>query len=103
MKTATPPKGVTARWVSRRITRSPESSAVISRGTGLSEVFASTPRYGKHLRVMYSSTSEFRLRMYAQTVELLVEPRRGPFLGVGARLDRPPCPQLRGSVSPLTA
>src|ERR1017187_2911059 len=30
MKTATPPKGVTARWVSRRITRSPESRAVIS-------------------------------------------------------------------------
>src|SRR6266702_2264584 len=42
MKTATPPKGVTARWVSRRITRWPESRAVISCGTNLSEVFAST-------------------------------------------------------------
>src|SRR5450755_4839113 len=61
MKTATPPKGVTARWVSRRITRSPESRAVISCGTSLSEVFASTPLYRKHLRAMYSSASEFRL------------------------------------------
>src|ERR1035437_5311352 len=42
MKTATPPKGVTARFVSRRITRSPESRAAISRGTVLSGVFAST-------------------------------------------------------------
>src|SRR5450755_4470736 len=61
MKTATPPKGVTARWVSRRITRSPESRAVISCGTSLSEVFASTPLYRKHLRAMYSSASEFRI------------------------------------------
>src|ERR1035438_4196464 len=61
MKTATPPKGVTARWVSRRITRSPESRAVISRGTSLSEMFASTPLYRKHLRAKYSSASEFRL------------------------------------------
>src|ERR1039457_5602249 len=61
MKTATPPKGVTARWVSRRITRSPESRAVISRGTGLSEEFASTPLYRKHLSAKYSSASEFRL------------------------------------------
>src|ERR1035438_8447625 len=60
MKTATPPKGVTARWVSRRITRSPESRAVISRGTSLSEMFASTPLYRKHLRAKYSSASEFR-------------------------------------------
>src|ERR1039458_7602924 len=42
MKTATPPKGVTARFVSRSITRSPESRAAISRGTVLSGVFAST-------------------------------------------------------------
>src|SRR5450631_746099 len=62
MKTATPPKGVTARWVSRRITRSPESRAVISCGTSLSEVFASTPLYRKHLRAMYSSASEFRIK-----------------------------------------
>src|SRR3954467_11777123 len=61
MKTATPPKGVTARWVSRRITRSPESRAVISCGTNLSEVFTSTPLYRKHLRAKYSSVSEFRL------------------------------------------
>src|ERR1035438_9323143 len=61
MKTATPPKGVTARWVSRRITRSPESRAVISRGTSLSEMFASTPLYRKHLRAKYSSASEFRI------------------------------------------
>src|ERR1035438_9093147 len=63
MKTATPPKGVTARWVSRRITRSPESRAVISRGTSLSEMFASTPLYRKHLRAKYSSASEFRLSL----------------------------------------
>jgi hypothetical protein len=62
MKTATPPKGVTARWVSRRITRSPESRAVISRGTSLSEMFASTPLYRKHLRAKYSSASEFRIK-----------------------------------------
>src|SRR5208283_3173301 len=62
MKTATPPKGVTARWVSRRITRSPESRAVISCGTGLSEEFASTLLYRKHLHAEYSSASEFRFR-----------------------------------------
>ena len=61
MKTAPPPKGVTARWVSRRITRSPASRAVISRGTSLSEMFASTPLYRKHLRAKYSSASEFRI------------------------------------------
>src|SRR5215831_10628654 len=36
MKTATPPNGVTARCVSRRINRSSDNRAVISRGTGLS-------------------------------------------------------------------
>jgi hypothetical protein len=61
MKTAIPPKGVAARWVSRRITRSSESEAVISSGTGLSELFASTHLYRKLLRAMYSSISEFRL------------------------------------------
>src|SRR5450759_66276 len=74
MKTATPPKGVTARWVSRRITRSPESRAVISCGTGLSEVFASTPLYRKHLSAKYSSASEFRFKQ-AELSEL--------FKGVG--------------------
>src|SRR2546423_15265246 len=68
MKTATPPKGVTARWVSRRITRSPESRAVISCGTGLSEVLASTPLYRKYLRAEYSSASEFRIS--ARTAKL---------------------------------
>ena len=62
MKTATPPKGVTARWVSRRTTRSPESKAVISCGTGLSGVFTSTTLYRRHLGRQYSSISEFRLR-----------------------------------------
>jgi hypothetical protein len=38
------------------------SRAVISRGTGLFEVFASTPLYRKHLRAKYSSASEFRLK-----------------------------------------
>jgi hypothetical protein len=37
-----PAKRVPARFVSRRIIRSPESSAAISRGTVLSGVFAST-------------------------------------------------------------
>jgi hypothetical protein len=34
---------------------------VISCGTGLSEVFASTPLYRRHLRSEYSSASEFRV------------------------------------------
>src|SRR5208283_629659 len=70
MKTATPPKGVTARWVSRRITRSPESRAVISCGTGLSEEFASTLLYRKHLHAEYSSASEFRLNARGFTPSL---------------------------------
>src|SRR6266567_78780 len=41
MKTATPPNGVTARCVSRRINRSSDNRAVISRGTGLSIAFDS--------------------------------------------------------------
>src|SRR6266851_78525 len=43
MKTATPPNGVTARSVSRRINRSSDNRAVISRGTGLSVAFDSIP------------------------------------------------------------
>jgi hypothetical protein len=39
MKTAIPPNGVTARCVSRRINRSLDSRASISRGTGLSVAF----------------------------------------------------------------
>src|SRR6202050_3621957 len=39
MKTAIPPNGVTARCVSRRIKRSSDNSASISRGTGLSVAF----------------------------------------------------------------
>src|SRR2546423_13051357 len=42
-KTATPPNGVTARCVSRRINRSSGNRAVISRGTGLSVAFDSIP------------------------------------------------------------
>jgi hypothetical protein len=41
MKTAIPPNGVTARCVSRRINRSSDNRAVISRGTGLSVAFDS--------------------------------------------------------------
>src|SRR5713226_1746275 len=41
MKTAIPPNGVTARCVSRRINRSSDNRAVISRGTGLSIAFDS--------------------------------------------------------------
>src|SRR6266852_5097547 len=41
MKTATPPNGVTARCVSRRINRSSDNRAEISRGTGLSVAFDS--------------------------------------------------------------
>ena len=40
-KTAIPPKGVTARCVSRKISRSSDKRAVISRGTGLSVAFDS--------------------------------------------------------------
>src|SRR5207248_3730063 len=43
MKTATPPNGVTARCVSRRINRSSDNRAAISRGTGLSVAFDSIP------------------------------------------------------------
>src|ERR1700730_11715643 len=43
MKTAIPPNGVTARCVSRRINRSFDNRAVISRGTGLSVAFDSIP------------------------------------------------------------
>jgi hypothetical protein len=41
MKTAIPPNGVTARRVSRRINRSSDNRAVISRGTGVSVAFDS--------------------------------------------------------------
>jgi hypothetical protein len=41
MKTAIPPNGVTARCVSRRINRSSDNRAVISRGIGLSVAFDS--------------------------------------------------------------
>src|ERR1035438_10341638 len=90
MKTEIPPKGVTARWVSRRITRSPESRAVISCGTGLSEVFASTPLYRRHLRSEYSSASEFRLKP-AYRFDL----RRT--IGAGVCGPRPPPTALDGS------
>src|SRR5579872_5501851 len=59
MKMATPPKGVTARLVSRRISRSLDSRAVISCGTELSAVFASTPLLSQALPVGGSRTSGF--------------------------------------------
>jgi len=43
MKTAIPPNGVTARFVSRKINRSSDNRAMISRGTGLSVAFDSIP------------------------------------------------------------
>src|SRR5437764_7186488 len=43
MKTAIPPNGVTARSVSRRINRSSDNRASISRETGLSVAFDSIP------------------------------------------------------------
>src|SRR5712691_3468517 len=43
IKTAIPPNGVTARCVSRRINRSSDNRAVISRGTGLSVAFVPIP------------------------------------------------------------
>jgi hypothetical protein len=53
MKTAIPPNGVTARCVSRRINRSSDKRAVISRGTGLSVAFDSisllSQIHGPHL------------------------------------------------------
>src|ERR1019366_8688169 len=42
-KTAAPPSGVTARCVSRRISRSFDSRALISRGTKLSAAFGFIP------------------------------------------------------------
>src|ERR1700740_2361978 len=50
-KTATPPKGVTARLVSRRISRSLDSRAAISRGTDLSAVLVSIPLLSQTLTV----------------------------------------------------
>src|SRR5205085_6257862 len=41
IKTAIPPNGVTARCVSRKISRSSDNRASISRGTGLSVAFDS--------------------------------------------------------------
>src|SRR5438105_14110503 len=49
-KTATPPNRVTARCVSRRINRSSDNSAVISRGTGLSVAFDSIPLLSQIVR-----------------------------------------------------
>src|SRR5579863_5791626 len=43
MNTAIPPNGVTARCVSRRISRPSDNRALISRGTGLSAAFVSIP------------------------------------------------------------
>src|SRR5713226_4635713 len=50
MKTAIPPNGVTARCVSRRINRSSDNRATISRGTGLSVASNSIPLLSQILR-----------------------------------------------------
>src|ERR1700693_3033433 len=58
MKTAIPPNGVTARCVSRRINRSSDNRATISRGTGLSVAFDSIPLLSQILQPF--SYSELR-------------------------------------------
>src|SRR6202158_5757604 len=63
MKPATPPNGVTARCVSRRINRSSDNRAVISRGTGLSVAFDSisllSQILGPHLTPNFGFPDEF--------------------------------------------
>jgi len=49
----------------------PESRAVISCGTSLSEAFASTPLYRKHLLALYISASEFRLKLVVHRAQQL--------------------------------
>src|SRR6266851_7278198 len=97
MKTAIPPNGVTARCVSRRINRSSDNRAVISRGTGLSVAFDSisllsqilgpnfTPNFGfpaKSGSLEQSQTdapgfSAFPLYFFLQQVVTLLE-KAGP-------------------------
>src|SRR5258708_24705112 len=72
MKTATPPNGVTARSVSRRINRSSDNRAVISRGTGLSVAFDSIPLLSQ-IRGGHP-TWNFAFQSKTTTVLLLVTP-----------------------------
>src|SRR3979490_2177375 len=72
-KTAIPPNGVTARCVSRRINRSSDNSAVISRGTGLSVAFDSIPLLSQILRP--NPTSNFGFSANQSQVWLLRDER----------------------------
>src|SRR5438477_11026565 len=73
MKTAIPPNGVTARCVSRRINRSSDNRALISRGTGLSVAFDSIPLLSQILGANLGLNFEF-------PVYILREGRREPTL-----------------------
>lgn len=67
-KMAPTPKGVAAGLVSRRISRSPESRASISRGTELSVVFDSTPLLSPTVTPNSSPSFGFQVQeMYAFT------------------------------------
>src|SRR6266851_4274916 len=95
MKTAIPPNGVTARCVSRRINRSSDNRAVISRGTGLSVAFDSisllsqipgpnlTPNFGfpvKETVTRKGENSPVKRRAKTAT-SIIVVGRRGPGRG----------------------
>ena len=60
MKTAIPPNGVTARCVSRRINRSSDNKALISRGTGLSAALIPFPCCLQTLTRYFTSRLDFR-------------------------------------------
>src|SRR5882672_7097578 len=62
IKTAIPPNGVTARCVSRRINRSSDNRAVISRGTGLSVAFDSMPLLSQILTCKLTPNFGFRVK-----------------------------------------
>ena len=69
MNTASPPKGVTARCVSRRMNRWSDNRAVISRGTGLSAAFDSIPLLSQFVGDSTGpGTSEFRLNSRSRSI-----------------------------------
>src|SRR5260370_35181137 len=85
MDTATPPNGVTARCVSRRINRSSDNRAVISRGTGLSVAFDSISLLSQILGPHLTPNFGFPDNRFA-----------GPWRAGGGLASRPPLAGLGG-------
>src|SRR5205085_4504620 len=91
MKTAIPPNGVTARCVSRRINRSSDNRALISRGTGLSVAFDSIPLLSQILGANLGLNFEFQVKPTAtgghivhDEARMLLEPSLNLDSAVGA-------------------